>query len=225
MCIFVAEFSISYDMPTIDSRIDLQRQLPLVAVRRIHFFAIDTINKIFEHIDRLGIRRTDALRSSIKATVHTNAGGNDALVQFFYLHYGDCVEQAVGKYYGVDADLGDKRGIRSENIKAPEIQGVGYGKMRGSFSGVPDNARREETHRPRPFLRSEIRRQVDRTSFKLMEEAGILIDIHMASLIGDEVGGEIAQLLKNPFAGQNGTQIEYDDSLADARDKTVKTPI
>lgn len=58
-----------------------------------------------------------------------------------------------------------------------------------------------------------------------MEEAGILIDIHMASLIGDEIGGEIAQLLKNPFAGQNGTQIEYDDSLADARDKTVKTPI
>lgn len=203
-------------MATIDSRINLEQQFPLEAVRLIHFFAINTIEGIFRHIDRLKIKRTESLRNSIKSIVHTNAGGNQALVQFFYLYYGDCVEQAVGKYYGIDADLGEKRGVRSENIKAPEINSLGYGPMKASFSGVPDNARREQTHRPRPFLRSEIRHQVDYTSFKLLKNAGVLIDIHMANLIGDELGGEIAELLKTPFVGQHGTQVEYDDKKEEA---------
>lgn len=206
----------------IDKRIDTQRDLSLVAIRRVHYFAIDTINKIFDHIDRLKIGRcaesTGALKSSIRSTVHTNAGGNEALVQFFYMYYGDCVEQAVGKYRGIDKDLGDGVGVKSKNIKAPQIEGVGYGPMTATFDGVSDSPGRVRTHKPRPFLRSEIRRQVERTSYKLMEEAGLLIDIHMATLIGDEMGSEIANLIKSSFASQFGTSVEYDD-------KMVKDPL
>lgn len=204
-------------MATIDKRIDLKRQFTAEEYLILHYFVVDTVDKIFQHIERLKIKRTGALKDSIKALVHTNAGGNEALVEFFYLNYGDCVEQAVGKYYGVDNDLGESVGVRSENIKAPEIQGVGYGSMSASFSNVPVNARREQTHRPRPFLRSEIRRQVDRISLKLMREAGMLIDIHIAGLIGDEIGGEIATMLRSPFKGGSTDEYEHKDNYVDVR--------
>lgn len=199
-----------------DERIDFERKFSLGTMRILHFFVTDTVNKIFHHIDRLKIKRTSALRDSIKAVVHTNSGGNEALVQFFYLNYGDCVEQAVGKYYGVDADLGKGVGVKSENISAPEITGSGYGAMTASFNGLPANARRERTHKPRPFLRSEIRRQVERVSFKLMKESGILIDIHITSLIGEEIGGEIGTLLQAPFVGRKSHEYQYEDTIKEA---------
>ena len=205
-----------------DERIDLQRQFSLETVRMLRFFVTNTIDGIFRHIERLKIKNTGALKDSIKATIHTNAGGNEALVRFFYLNYGDCVEQAVGKYYGVDVDLGEGTGVKSRNIQAPEITGVGYGAMTPSFSGIPETPARVRTHRPRPFLRSEIRHQVDYISQKLMREAGMLIDIRVAGLIGDTVGEEIRDLLMAPFAGRKEHEYQFDDTIADAKATEAK---
>lgn len=214
-----------------DERIDLQRQFSLETVRMLRFFVTNTIDGIFRHIERLKIKDTGALKDSIKATIHTNAGGNEALVRFFYLDYGDCVEQAVGKYYGVDVDLGEGTGVKSRNIQAPEITGVGYGAMTPSFSGISETIQakgkhegefRGKYHRPRPFLRSEIRHQVDYISQKLMREAGMLIDIRVAGLIGDTVGEEIRDLLMAPFAGRKEHEYQFDDTIADAKATEAK---
>ncbi len=209
-------------MAQLDSRIDLERKFSSEVYIILHYFVVDTVGKIFDHIDRMNIYNTGALRDSIRALVHTNAGGNEALVEFFYWNYGDCVEQAVGKYYGVDKDLGKKVGVKSKNIQAPQISTYGYSALKASFSGVPQNARREETHRPRPFLRSEIRRQVERISYKLMSEAGVLIDIHIANLIGAEIGGEVARLLHAPF--KNGSTDDYtlEDNYVDVKSRPYR---
>ena len=71
-------------MATIDKRIDLKRQFTAEEYLILHYFVVDTVDKIFQHIERLKIKRTGALKDSIKALVHTNAGGNEALVEFFY---------------------------------------------------------------------------------------------------------------------------------------------
>ena len=186
----------------IDQRLTLDKAFTTGTVLELHRFAMNTVKRIMEKIQRLDIKDTGKLMNSIKATVHTNAGGKQALVQFFYLYYGECVEQAVGKYYDVDDDLGDGIGVKSMNIKAPEIAGVGYGPMKGTFSGVPSNARREKTHRPRPFLRSEIKKNVAYVGYKLMKNGRQLIEMHMINDINDLLTEDIKALMMSPFAGR-----------------------
>lgn len=195
-------------MATIDKNIPLDKAFSLGTVLEMHRFARKTVERIMEKIGRLKIQDTHALENSIKSTVHTNAGGNQAMVQFFYLYYGECVEQAVGKYYGVDRDLGIGRGVRSENIQAPEITGVGYGPLKASFSGVPANARREQTHRPRPFLRSEIRRNVEYVGWRLMKNGAQLIDMHMVNDINELLTEEMKNLLMAPFQHRKNISFE-----------------
>lgn len=201
-------------MATVDKRIALDKEFSLSTVKLIHYFARNTIEKIFKHIDKLDVRDTDALRNSIRSVVHTNASGSQALVEFFYLYYGECVEQAVGKYYGIDADLGKDRGVRSENIKAPEIASRDYGPLSASFSGVPKNVRREQTHRPRPFLRSDIRREVEYTGWRLANKGGQLIEMHMVIGINDLLSESIHDLIMAPFGGRKNmtfTPIKNED--------------
>lgn len=161
------------------AKLDLNNHLTADVLRLIHYFAKDTTDKIFEHIDRLDIRDTGTLRNSIKSMVMMNAGGNSALVSFYYINYAPYVEMAVGKYRGVDNDLGKGVGVKKDNITIPPISGTNYGPMSASFSGVPENRRREETHRPRPFLRAEINRQIERISYRLLEECANTMQIHM----------------------------------------------
>ena len=69
-----------------DNRLGLDKEFTQETVMELHRFAQRTVNRIMEKIARLNIKDTGALMNSIKATVHTNAGGNQALVQFFYLY-------------------------------------------------------------------------------------------------------------------------------------------
>ena len=124
--------------------LNLDQALSKETIQRIHYFAEDTLEDIFRHIDRLKINNensTGQLRDSIRATVYTNASGNMALVKFFYLYYGECVEQAVGGYYGVDQDLREKgMGLKSPNVGAPPIGGRSYTASDGIIKGVDKNA-------------------------------------------------------------------------------------
>jgi hypothetical protein len=159
----------------------------------LHYFARNTIDRIFHHIERLDIKDTGALKKSIRATVSNMSSGNIALVNFFYINYGVFVEQAVGKYYGVDSDLGHKRGVKSVNIGAPEITSYDYGAMKGQIKGIPERnpkvksrgGERGAFHRPRPFLMSEIRYQLRRTQWRLLEQLGYTASAHLIKDIKD----------------------------------------
>ena len=191
-----------------DSRLGLDKEFTQETVMELHRFAQRTVNRIMEKIARLNIKDTGALMNSIKATVHTNAGGNQALVQFFYLYYGDCVEQAVGKYRGIDNDLGDRQGVKSLNIQAPEITGAGYGPLTPSFSGIPESIQtkgkhegefRGKYHRPRPFLRSTIQRSVDYVGWRLANVGAQLIDMHMVHDIDGFLTEGVKSMIMTPF--------------------------
>lgn len=168
------------------AKLDLNNQLTADVLRLIHYFAKDTTDKILEHIDRLAVRDTGTLRDSIRSTVMMNAGGNTALASFYFVEYAPYVEMAVGKYWGVDADLGKGVGVKKTNIDIPQVGAKGYGPLTASFSGLPGGRHgtlREKTHRPRPFLRIEINRQVERISWRLLEQCANTMEIHMFEAI------------------------------------------
>jgi len=167
------------------AKLDINNELNEESMQLIHYFAEDTTDKILQHIDRLNVKDTGTLRSTIRSTVYYNAGSHSALASFYFAYYAPFVEQAVGKYWGVDNDLGAGVGVKSVNINAEPIQSVGYGPLGATFSGVPSNKRREATHRPRPFIMSEIRRQVERISYRLLEVCSNTIQIHMLNTIDD----------------------------------------
>lgn len=170
----------------------------------VGYFVMDTLNKIFKHIDRLKIKNTGTLRESLKGVMMANSGGNVILVKFWYAYYADMVEMAVGKYRGVDADLGKGRGVKAENIHAPQIEEQNYDRLKATFSGLPANKRREETHRPRPFFRSEIRRQFERISWRLMGELGRIMEMHVLQMADTTVADEeMLATLMSPFEGSS----------------------
>ena len=153
-------------------------------LKLLHYFASNTTDRIFEHIKRLEIHETGQLKASIRATVQNMAGGNSALVSFYFLNYGVFVEQAVGKYFGVDEDLGAGRGVRAENISAPQITSPTYGSMVGQIKGISktygeDKKPRGEKHRPKPFLMSEIRYQLRKIQWRLLSNLGYTASAHI----------------------------------------------
>lgn len=171
-------------------------------IELVGFFVDDTLNKMLRHVDRLNIRNTNTLRNSLKGVMQTNSGGNVILVRFWHAYYAEMVEQAVGKYWGVDADLGKGRGVKAANIAAPPIDSADYGSMRATFSGLPDRPVREKTHRPRPFFRSEIRRQAARISWRLMRDVGRLMEMHVVQVAEGALGSEeLLEALAGPFEG------------------------
>lgn len=199
----------------IDERL-LGKELSQKAIKIVHYFAVDTVERILNHIERMDIVSTHALKNSIRSIVHTNASGNQMLVRFFYLYYGECVEQAVGRYYGVDADLSEGTGLKSENVGAPQIEGKNYGAMDGLIKGVPairttssgKVIHRGDYHRPRPFLRSEIRRNVERVGIRIMKECGELVSVHTMNSLGGLMKESIDELLM-PFFGAKTKRTGY----------------
>lgn len=184
----------------------------------IHYFAMDTVRHIIRKIDRLDIKDTHALRNSIAASVHTNASGNLTLVRFFYLFYGECVEQGLGRYYGIDADLPKGVGLRSGNVASPKITGKDYKALTPDIRGVADpwytkRGRpifRGDYHTVRPFLHSEIKRSIEYVSVRLMREADELLQINtmkdVASLLGKSQAAALA-----PFLGEGAVTVEYSE--------------
>lgn len=197
----------------------VDKELSKEAMKILHYFAVDTCTRIIRHIDRMGIKDTGALKNSIASTVYTNAGGNMTLVRFFYLHYAECVEQAVGRYYGIDADLPKDKGLSSENVGAPQIQGLGYGAMKGIIKGVPNPRKTEggrtidrgDWHKPRPFLSSEIKNSVERVSVRLMREVGNILDIRTMRLMG-AVAGDMSLAALAPYLDKGTVVSEYSES-------------
>ena len=202
--------------------LNLDKVLSNESVKLIHRFAEYTLDNILERMDRLEFHGEGHLRDSIRAVVHTNAGGNQMLVQFFYLYYGECVEQAVGAYYGVDQDLlATQRGLKSPNVGAPPLSSRHDGPLEGIIRGVEryhkaQNGKvydRSKYHRPRPFLRSSIRRQVQRTSIKLLEKCSQLINAQLLVSIHELLESLVSTAVQSATVG--GTHIDV---------KSVTTP-
>lgn len=140
----------------------------------LHYFAQDTTARLLHNVAKLDLRDSGALRASIQATVYNNAGGNDALVRFYYLNYGRYLQHALGAYFYVDDDLntyrkrklkngtsvtiagsGKRHGVKRQNVDVPEMTEMV--KLKPNISGLPKNADRERTHYASPWLDSEIR--------------------------------------------------------------------
>ena len=163
---------------------DLGEELYKKKIQLLHYFAQDTTEKILKHIDRLDIKDTGTLRNSIRSVVYANAGGDSQVVSFYMKEYGLYVERAVGKYWGVDNDLGKGIGVKGRDIEVPPVTSRDYGPLNASFH-LPVNQRREETHRPRPFWKIEIKRQIERISYRLLEECLSTVEIHMLNAIDE----------------------------------------
>ena len=161
-------------------------------LRLMEYFAHDCVEKILQHIDALNVRDTGYLRSTIRSVVMANSGGNSAVVSFFMATYGAYVEQALGRYWGVDSDLKDGKGVGSENISAEFATDLNTPRN-ASFHGLPykdglsgaHDKLRQEKHKPRQFFTREINRQIERISYRLLAEIGNTMDIHVMDTIAD----------------------------------------
>lgn len=175
--------------------LDLANDIKRETLQLIHNFASYTTENILRHIDRMDVRDTGALHNSIRSVVHAQANGSAALVSFYMKEYAPYVEQAVGKYWGVDADLKKSRGVSHENIHAPE-SGFPPQPLTATFDNLPyrtmgkraksheyHDALRQRTHKPRQFMTREINYQINRVSWKLLETLGNTMEIHVLDTI------------------------------------------
>lgn len=200
----------------IGNALDINNYVNKEFLQLMNYFANDTVEKILEHIDRMGVKDTGALKSSIRGVVAANAGGNSAVVSFFMLYYAPYVERALGRYWGVDADLRKGEGVAGANVDVAPIGGVGYGAVGARFHDLPyaggydhgmHDTLRQKTHRPRPFVMAEIRRQVERISYRLLAELGNTMEIHILDAIDEAfspMGGE------GNVWGKAGYKVRYD---------------
>ena len=174
--------------------LDLANEINGQTLKLINAFATHTVDKIIDHIERLHVKDTGALRNSIRAVVHAQGVGKGALVSFFMTEYAPYVERALGRYYGVDSDLQDGRGI---GYGMHEIPPMGYPPERSGTTfntgAIPykpgkehaHDALREKTHRPRQFIVREINRQLESLSYRLLGEVGNTMEIHILDSIDD----------------------------------------
>lgn len=184
----------------IPNGLDLANEWNDRTLELVHYFCQNCTDKILANIDRLNIKDTGTLRNSIEGVVRYNAGsgkGASALVLIYFATYGPYVEQAVGKYYGVDAALGKGRGIRSREmpyISEDPITSATYAPLHGNISPAAlqyytdkqgNKQDRGAKHRPRPFIRNVIRYEIERISFRLLEELGNTMEIHCLGAIVD----------------------------------------
>lgn len=117
----------------------------------LYYFMIDTLDKINKNIAELAIGRHNPnahwegvgdLEDSIRATINNNAGGNKALVTFFYQNYGRFVEIAVQR--------------EMPYVELPEMPGM-----------VPVARPDGKPRKAKPFLHSEIRHRINQTLTRL----------------------------------------------------------
>lgn len=117
----------------------------------LYYFMIDTLEKINKNIAELAIGRHNPranwagrgdLEDSIKATINNNAGGNKALVAFFYQNYGRFVEIAVQN--------------EMPYVELPAMTAM-----------APVTRPDGKPRKAKPFLHSEIRHRVQQTLTRL----------------------------------------------------------
>lgn len=128
----------------------------------LYYFMQDTLDRVMENIMTMKIGThnpkatwdTGDLERSIKATVTMNAGGDEALVNFFYLHYGNFVQAAVqgNTPWTYPLPKTDIPAMTSRDIvPRPDAEAI---KKKYNLSG--------ETRPAKPFLRSQALREAKR---------------------------------------------------------------
>lgn len=150
----------------------------------MEYFVRDTTAKIFRRMNMMDIHSAK-LRQSIHGVVYNNAGGNSALVRFYYLNFARFIEMGLGRYAS-DYDLGGE-GIKVRNADAQELtsgsygpvdirfhdstdQGIKIGRMGKDRRGKPVD--RGKYHKARPFLMNTIRQETRRISERLAVQLG-----------------------------------------------------
>lgn len=91
-------------------------------------------------------------------TVHTAAGGNKAMISFFYLKYGDFVQWGVGRKFG--------------DPRWPNGQKLWDIPMAKSAERSPIKQTEGFNYAAKPFLRREVRYHMDWLGKRLAEEYG-----------------------------------------------------
>lgn len=159
----------------------------------LDWFCKNTTNKIFRRMETLKIGKSGALRNSIRSIVYSNAGGNGAMVRFYYLSYGRFVEMALGHNRGSDKDLishdatGEKviEGVKIRNRDVPAMSTWDTPALNVKFQGKTDSGisigttglnghgakvDRTRYHKAKPFLMSSIKAEMNRISIRLAEK-------------------------------------------------------
>ena len=161
-------------MPTKDFEINLPQELNLWAAR---VFERIKRNFVDYKINR-SVNRTDGYTGDLYRrmwwTVHNAAGGKEALIEFFYMKYGDFVQWGVGRKYGDPRwpngqKLWDVAPVRNKS-KNPIPHPEGY------------------NYASKPYLRREIRYQMRNLIKDLAVRYAFFGDLYVVSGMAEGLG-------------------------------------
>lgn len=150
------------------------------------YFMKNTTEKIFRRMNLMSVR-SQSVRNSIHAVVYNNAGGNAALVRFYYINVARFIELGVGKFAS-DYDLGRGVGVKVTNVDIPQLRKGNYSPLTPTFQGISATGRnkvgdpipRDKYHKARPFFLNTIRMEMRRTAERLATQCAFT---HTAYLI------------------------------------------
>lgn len=169
----------------------------------ITYFMKNTTEKIFRRMSQMDIH-SPTIRNSIHAVVYNNAGGDDALVRFYYLNVARFIELGVGHNFMSDADLG-REGVKVVNLgDIPALKSGTYAPLDIKFQGTTDGRNgkkpvpvgpmgarydkatgqrvpvpRGEHHKARPFLLNTIRLEMRRIAERLATQMAYTHTVYM----------------------------------------------
>lgn len=152
--------------PTDDFLVNLPEEL--------NYWGARVTKRILSNFDRLGINKstdrqdegfTGDLYRSVWWTVHNAAGGNSALIEFYFLHYGGYVQTGTGK--------------GAPRVDLPQMTGM---KPVDRPDGNPRKAK--------PFLRSEIRLHLKWLANRLFQQYRYGGTLYIVKGIADAVGDQ-----------------------------------
>lgn len=136
--------------------------------QELNYWGARVYQRILKNFETLKINRqpkdgyTGNLRRSIWWTVFNAAGGNQAMIQFFFLKYGDFVQWGVGN--------GQKRWPVPRMTKMEALQS-------------PDSRRKAK-----PFIRSEVRHHVTWLQKRLAEQYAYNGALYIVKSLADGAG-------------------------------------
>lgn len=180
----------------------------------LDWFCKNTTNKIFHRMDTLNVGKSGALRNSIRSIVYNNAGGNGAMVRFYYLAYGRFIEMALGHNRNSDRDLVSRdsngnrvvEGVKIRNRKVPAMTSWDTPPINVTFQGQTDSgisvgttgknsmgARVDRSlyHKAKPFLMSSINAEMNRISVRIAEKIAFFGSIQLTQAVVGIFKGEL----------------------------------
>lgn len=151
--------------PTSDFEVNLPEEL--------NYWGARVTQRILKNFDKLNINKekdekhnlTGDLYRSVWWTVHNAAGGNQAMIEFYYIYYGGYVQTGTGK--------------GAPRIDLPQMTGM---KPVDRPDGHPRKAK--------PFLRSEIRLHLRWLTNRLFQQYRFGGTLYVVRGIADAVGDQ-----------------------------------